>query len=121
MRTFDSKHPKASPIKRAFAVLIAAALIAVSLAACGGRSSGQSLEKLDKDEIKLVTGLDSIHSSYMYMIEDEEGVAELVDLYNNVRYEPVPEGEEAPQLLLVDLAEGVCHHRREQVFLKWLR
>ena len=82
-------------MKRIICVLLAVMMI-VSLTACGYEKP----ESLDASEVKFVSVSESLFSSYLYLIEDEEAVAELTKLYNSVRYKPLADGEELPSLLL---------------------
>ena len=74
-------------MKRIIAVLLAVVLLAALLTACGG-NDGLHPEPLDADEVGIVTASDAIYSDYLYVIEDDVAVAELVELYNGLRYEP---------------------------------
>ena len=48
-------------------------------------------EPLDAAEVKNITASTAIYSNYLYVITDEEGIAELVELYNGLRYVPTDE------------------------------
>ena len=87
-------------MKRIVTLILVIVLAAVSLASCGGKTAEVERPKLDKNEIKLVTAMDAIFSSYLYVISDKEAIGELVELYNSVEYAPVPEGEEVPDLYM---------------------
>ena len=104
-------------MKQIIAVLLAVVLLAGLLTACGKNSNSDSaaanaaaestqsaenalrLDPIDKAAVKTVAVLDSLYSSYIHNITDEDAVAELVELYNGLTYEPLSDGEEAPDVL----------------------
>lgn len=44
--------------------------------------------KLNADEITQITATDSMYSSYLYVIEDKDGIEALIELCNGLRYVP---------------------------------
>ena len=94
-------------MKRVICIVLAV-LMAAALCSCGQQNEGR-LSQLDKGKVKMVSGMDSLYSSYFYIIEDEGAVAELTDLYNSVRFEPVPE-EEQPKDILMDTIPLQYHY-----------
>lgn len=95
-------------MKRIVSVLLSVMLLAVGLAACG--SEGQHPDPIDKAAVRTVTISDSVFSSYLYQIADEEAVADLVKLYNELTLEPLADGEEKPEIL-TDTLYSITYYR----------
>lgn len=89
-------------MKKLFAVLAAVLLAGMVLASCGGgetEPAQESLAPLERGSVTCVTASDAVYSSYLYVIDDEKALDELVGLYNSVTCAPLAEGEQAPDLL----------------------
>ena len=84
-------------MKRILPLILSVLLIFSCLTACGEK--GTQVAPIDAKDVQAVTATTALHSSYMYVITDESAIKELVDIYNSVRYESVPEGE-APDILM---------------------
>jgi hypothetical protein len=46
---------------------------------------------LNPDEVKQITASESMYSSYLYVIEDKEGIDAIVELCNSLRFVPTDE------------------------------
>ena len=88
-------------MKRIITIILAALLIAAVFAGCGEEAQKTELHpaRIDPGKITFINASDAIFSSYLYVIEDETAIWELVDLYNDLTFEELAEGEEAPDLL----------------------
>ena len=69
-------------MKRLLAVLLMV-LVTVSLASCGGEMCP---EPLDAADVGCITVSDAVYSNYLYVIDDTQAIAELTELYNDLRY-----------------------------------
>ena len=87
-------------MKRFLLSLLCLLTAVFSLSSCGDK--GKKVEPVNADEITQVTALDSPYSSYLYVIEDKEAIAELCAIYNSLTYRGLNDGEEAPDDLLVN-------------------
>lgn len=86
-------------MKRLLLILLCS-LTVFSLSSCGEKV--KKVEPVNADEITQVTALDSPYSSYLYVIEDKEAIAELCAIYNSLTYRELNDREEAPDDLLVN-------------------
>lgn len=82
-------------MKKAKTILLTVISLLLVLAVFTGCSDRKTI---DAKDVKLVTAVPSVYSSYMYVIEDTGAIKELVDFYNGLKYEPLADGEEAPDL-----------------------
>ena len=74
-------------MKRLLAFLLLL-FIMLSLASCTGELRP---EPIDAADVGHITATTAIYSNYMYVVEDDEAIAELVGLYNDLRYVPTDE------------------------------
>jgi len=74
-------------MKRMMTVLLVI-LVTASLVSCTGETSPGPL---DAAEVGHITATTAIYANYMYVIEDDEAIGELVELYNALRYVPTDE------------------------------
>lgn len=84
-------------MKRFWAISFLLFCLVTCLTACGGR--GKQLAPIDADDVAVVTATDALYSSYLYVIEDKDAIAELASVYNSIRYEPLSE-EEDPEIFM---------------------
>ena len=94
-------------MKRVICLLLAVILVASALVSCG---KGETDAAIDGSAVKLVTATDSLFSSYLYVIEDAGAVAELVELYNGVSYEPEPADDSLKSELMMDTLYMLSYH-----------
>lgn len=94
-------------MKRLSALLLAVILTACLLAAC---SFEQRPEALRARDVACVTASTAVFSSYLYVVEDDQAIAELVDLYNTLTY--VPTDDVAFSDLLGDTLYMITYQRR---------
>ena len=99
-------------MKRIICILAAVLLVALTLASCG--EAGGRLDPLDAGRITLVTASESIFSSYMYLIEDEGAISELVGLYNDLTYDTQPDAEIVAELM-ADTLYMISYHEETAV------
>lgn len=99
-------------LKRTVSAVFAALFLMLALSACG---ADRSVAPIDASEITEVTATDALYSSYLYVIEDQEAIAALCELYNSLTYRELADGEEAPDLMAGTLYT-LCFHdtKKEQ-------
>ena len=90
-------------MKRLLIVCLCVCII-LSAASCAQEARP---DPLDAADVASVTATDSVTSSFLYVIKDEQAIAELVGLYNDLRYTPC--GASLSDMLSDDLGGGALY------------
>ena len=72
-------------MKKCISLIAAVIIVMLMLTACGEPKT-LSPEQISAEDITQVEATDALYSSYLYIVEDADAIAELVDMYNALTY-----------------------------------